>query len=340
MVNSMETDFDIDILWPESSREEWSAEENVRPSRFDDFIAQETVKRQLQIIIDSATQREAQIDHILLSGPPGLGKTTLAYIIADHALGELHQISGPGIETPRDILSILTSLKHGDVLFVDEIHRMPRIVEEILYPAMEDFHVEIKRPNANPIILPIKPFTLLGATTQSGMLSEPLRTRFGHFTQIDYYSSEDLAKIAQRTTQAVSQLSLDKDAAIVLGERSRGTPRVVNRLVRRLRDFMLVEHGQSTGIVGSEQVSEALELFGVDQNGFDPIDRQILALLCGPFKDRPTGLKTLAASTGLAVETIIDVHEPFLLRSGFLIRTPSGRLATEKAHEWFSQVAV
>ena len=303
----------------------------LRPRTLDEFVGQERVKEQLHLLIDGARKRGEGVDHLLFSGPPGLGKTTLARIVAHEMGAGFQPTSGPALDRPSDLAAILTNLEHGDVLFVDEIHRMPRPVEEVLYPALEDFNLDVvlgKGPTARSIRLELPRFTLVGATTRPGRLTLPLRERFGFSPRLDYYSSDDLAKIVMRSA-GILTVPVDGDAAAEIARRSRGTPRIANRLLRRVRDFAEVRHD---GSVTLEVAAAGLEVFEVDDQGLDRLDHSILATLIDKFGGGPVGLSTLAAAVGEETDTVEDVVEPYLLQLGFLRRTPRGRVATEHAY--------
>ena len=304
---------------------------NLRPRRLGEFIGQEAVVRKLSIAIESAKIRRDTLDHVLLVGPPGLGKTTLAHIIANEMESNIYVSSGPVIEKQGDLAAILTSLERGDVLFIDEIHRLNKSVEEILYTAMEDYAVDVmigKGPSARSIRLSLNKFTLVGATTKSGLLSSPLRNRFGMTLELDYYSVEDIEKIVERSSRLLN-LKVEKDAIREIAKRSRGTPRIANRLLKRIRDFAVVEGKK---VVDLEITKKALEILEIDEYGLDPMDRKIIKTLLENFKGGPAGIEAIAASIGVEPNTISEVYEPFLLREGFIVRTPRGRVATQKAY--------
>jgi holliday junction DNA helicase RuvB len=290
------------------------------------------LREQLQIFIEAATSRGEPLDHVLLAGPPGLGKTTLANIIAQEMRVNIVTTSGPALERKGDMAAILTHLQEGDVLFIDEIHRLNRSIEEILYPAMEDFEIDIvigQGPSARTIRLELPRFTLIGATTRSGLITTPLRDRFGFSHRLDYYSVEDLGRIVRRSAEILA-VAIDSDGARELALRSRGTPRIANRLLRRVRDYAQVRHeGSISGIIALE----ALRLFEVDDEGLDRVDREILNLILHKFDGGPVGLSTLAVAIGEEADTIEDVYEPFLLQRGFLMRTPRGRVLTRLGYE-------
>lgn len=304
---------------------------NLRPRRLGEFIGQKAVVRKLSIAIESAKIRRDTLDHVLLVGPPGLGKTTLAHIIANEMGSNIYVSSGPVIEKQGDLAAILTSLERGDVLFIDEIHRLNKSVEEILYTAMEDYAVDVmigKGPSARSIRLSLNKFTLVGATTKSGLLSSPLRNRFGMTLELDYYSVEDIEKIVERSSRLLN-LKVEKDAIREIAKRSRGTPRIANRLLKRIRDFAVVEGRK---VVDLEITKKALEILEIDEYGLDPMDRKIIKTLLENFKGGPAGIEAIAASIGVEPNTISEVYEPFLLREGFIVRTPRGRVATQKAY--------
>jgi Holliday junction DNA helicase RuvB len=303
----------------------------LRPRRLDEFVGQQRIKEQLALLIDGARARAETVDHLLFSGPPGLGKTTLAGIVANELGVGFQPSSGPALDRPGDLAAILTNLEEGDVLFVDEIHRMPRPVEEVLYPALEDFQLDVvlgKGPSARSIRLDLPRFTLVGATTRPGRITLPLRERFGFSPRLDYYSVEDLTKIVVRSA-GILGVTVDDDGAGEIARRSRGTPRVANRLLRRVRDFAEVRHD---GGVTGDVARAGLELFDVDDRGLDKLDLAILSAIVEKFGGGPVGLSTLAAAVGEETDTVEDVYEPYLLQLGFLQRTPRGRVATERAY--------
>ena len=313
-----------------ASDREVADEVGLRPRLLDDFVGQRELKEHLDIVLGAAKQRGQAADHILLAGPPGLGKTTMACIVAAEMGVALHITSGPALERAGDLAAILTKLGEGDVLFIDEIHRLSRPVEEILYPAMEDFQIDIvvgKGPAASSIRLTLPRFTLIGATTRTGMITGPLRDRFGLVARLDYYDAAELDAIVQRTSR-ILDVPLSDDASLHIARRSRGTPRIANRLLRRVRDFAEV---RGDGTVNSTTALEALRVFGVDELGLDKVDRAILRSLCEQFDGGPVGLTTLAIAVGEQPETVEDVYEPFLIQQGLIARTPRGRVAMDAA---------
>ena len=305
---------------------------NIRPSKIDEYIGQTEVKENMKIFIEAAKMRGESLDHVLLYGPPGLGKTTMAYIIANELGVNIKTASGPSIEKSGDLAAILSSLEPGDVLFIDEIHRMPRYIEEILYPAMEDFTLDIivgSDGNSRNIKIDLPPFTLVGATTRVGDLSSPLRDRFGIISKLNYYTIEELEQIVYRTCRVLN-VNIDSDAALEIAKRSRGTPRIANRLLKRTRDFALV---MGNGMIDLSIAKLALSRLGVDDIGLDETDIALLKAIITRFNGGPVGIDALASSIGEEVTTIEDVYEPYLLQQGLLKRTNRGRMATEKAYE-------
>jgi Holliday junction DNA helicase RuvB len=304
---------------------------SLRPRTLDEYIGQEQVKENLRIFTEAALNRGEALDHVLLYGPPGLGKTTLASIIANEMRVGIRTTSGPAIERQGDLVAILTNLEPGDILFIDEIHRLRRPVEEVLYPAMEDSVVDImigKGPGARSVRLELPPFTLIGATTRAGMLTSPLRDRFGVISRLEFYSNEELKTIVQRAARILG-IAIDESGAWEIARRARGTPRVANRLLKRVRDYAEV---RADGIITGEVARAALELFEVDEDGLDRIDRDLLLAIIEKFSGGPVGVDTIAAAINEEVETIEDVCEPYLMQIGFLQRTPRGRVATSRAY--------
>ncbi|MDD3311868.1 Holliday junction branch migration DNA helicase RuvB [Pseudodesulfovibrio sp.] len=307
-------------------------EENVRPRRLADFIGQDDLRANLDVFIRAANERARPLDHTLFYGNPGLGKTTLARIMASELGVNMVSTSGPVMERSGDLAAILTNLERGDILFIDEIHRMPATVEEVLYPAMEDFQIDLvigSGPGARTVKLDLEPFTLVGATTRLGLLTSPLRDRFGCIFRIEFYSPEELGLIVERSA-AILGVRVEPEGALVIGRRARGTPRIANRLLRRVRDYALV-HGDGT--VTREIAESSLERLDVDRHGLDNMDRKILSLVVETFGGGPVGLKTIAAACAEEVRTIEDIYEPYLIQCGFLKRTPRGRVATAKAYQ-------
>lgn len=319
------------IVTAKKKEEDRELDRTLRPRFLDEFIGQEKVKEQLQIFITAATHRRETLDHVLLYGPPGLGKTTLAHIIANEMGASLRLTSGPAIERPGDLAAILTNLQPGDVLFIDEIHRLSRSVEEILYPAMEDFALDIiigKGPSARSLRLELPPFTLVGATTRAGAVSSPLRDRFGVVCRMEYYRPEELCQIIMRAARILGVM-IEEEGAMEIARRSRGTPRVANRLLKRVRDFAQVK---GDGRITAEVADRALTMLEVDELGLDEVDRLLLRTLIEKFAGGPVGVDTLAAAISEETETIEDVYEPYLLQLGLLQRTPRGRVATWQAY--------
>lgn len=319
------------IIATEEAEEDIRIEGSLRPQSLDEYIGQEKAKNNLKIYIEAAKSRGEALDHVLFYGPPGLGKTTLAGIIANEMGTHLKVTSGPAIEKPGEMAAILNNLQEGDVLFVDEIHRLNRQVEEVLYPAMEDYAIDImigKGASARSIRLDLPKFTLVGATTRAGMLTAPLRDRFGVVTRMEYYTVEELKMIILRSAK-VLEVGIDENGAYAMARRSRGTPRLANRLLKRVRDFAQVKYN---GYITEEVADYALDLLDVDKEGLDQTDRGILLAMIGKFGGGPVGLETLAASIGEDPGTIEDVYEPYLLKNGFIQRTPRGRVVTDAAY--------
>ncbi|GAF39900.1 holliday junction DNA helicase RuvB [Agrilactobacillus composti DSM 18527 = JCM 14202] len=324
-------DFDRLVAQTTDNPQEAMIEKSLRPQTLKDYIGQPKIKTELAVYIEAASKREESLDHVLLYGPPGLGKTTLALVIANEMQVNVRMTTGPAIEKSGDLVAMLAELKPGDVLFIDEIHRLPKVVEEVLYSAMEDFYVDIivgDGPAAHPVHLPLPPFTLIGATTRAGLLSAPLRDRFGIVEHMNYYDLDELVTIIKRTA-AIFDLAITEDGAIEIGRRSRGTPRVANRLLKRIRDFAQVDGVQS---VDKMIAAKALTHLEVDDDGLDQIDRKILTVIIKYYNGGPVGLKTIAANVGEEVQTIEEMYEPYLLQSGFLKRTPRGRMVTAKSY--------
>jgi Holliday junction DNA helicase RuvB len=323
-----------EITTPEIMAEESVVELSLRPQRLSEFIGQDRVKESLRIYIDAAMARREPLDHALFFGPPGLGKTTLAELIARELGVNIRTTSGPALEKPGDLVGTLTNLREGDILFIDEIHRLRPVIEEFLYPAMEDYKIEIRLsegPKAQTITMGIEKFTLIGATTRLGMLTPPMRARFGIEMRLNYYPPTDLEQIVHRTAE-VMQVDIDEDGAKEIAKRSRGTPRVANRLLRRIRDYAQV---RANGNINRKVAADALQLLEVDQFGLDDMDSRILKAIIEKFDGGPVGVGTIAAAVGEDVGTLEEVYEPFLVQNGFLQRTPRGRVATAQAYRHF-----
>jgi Holliday junction DNA helicase RuvB len=317
------------IISPEPLMEE-REDLTIRPARLDEFVGQVQVKETLKIAIEAAQKRDEPLDHLLFSGPPGLGKTTLAHIIAHEMGADIRATTGPVLEKPGDIAALLTPLKRGDILFIDEIHRINPVVEEVLYPAMEDFFIDVmigEGPSARSIKLNLEHFTLIGATTKQGLLGAPFRDRFGILSRLDLYSFGELVKIVLRSA-SILKIPITTDGADEIAKRSRGTPRIVNRLLRRVRDFAIVK---GDGTITREITATALQMMQIDELGLDELDRRILSVIANDFNGGPVGVKTIAISVGEEVRTIEDVYEPYLIQVGFLKRTPQGREVTPAA---------
>ncbi|WP_430597756.1 Holliday junction branch migration DNA helicase RuvB [Enterococcus sp. AZ177] len=318
----------------QTSEGEESLEKSLRPQFLEQYIGQDKVKQELTIYIEAARNREEALDHTLLYGPPGLGKTTMAMVIANEMHVNIRTTSGPAIERAGDLVAILNELEPGDVLFIDEIHRLPRVVEEMLYSAMEDFYVDImvgQGTTAHPVHFPLPPFTLIGATTRAGMLSAPLRDRFGIISHMEYYETQDLKEIVLRSAD-IFRTEIVEEGAFEIARRSRGTPRIANRLLKRVRDFAQV---QSNGTINREIADQALTLLQVDHQGLDYVDQKLLKTMIELYGGGPVGLSTIAVNISEETETVEDMYEPYLIQKGFIKRTPRGRIATVLAYEHF-----
>lgn len=319
------------LLATAQTPEDIEIEIGLRPRKLDEFVGQEALKERLSILIEAAAGRGESVDHLLFSGPPGLGKTSLAAIVASEMGATFRSTSGPALDRPGDLAAVITNLEPGDVLFIDEIHRLPRQVEEVMYPAMEDGQLDIivgKGPAARSIKIDLPPFTLVGATTRVGRVAPPLRDRFGYVARLDYYGGDDLAAIVDRSARLLETTVTD-DGCHAIASRSRGTPRIANRLLRRVRDYAAV---RADGMVDASIANTALEIFEVDEAGLDKVDRSILEAMIVKFGGGPVGLSTLAIAVGEDPETVEDAYEPFLILEGLLQRTPRGRIATERAY--------
>jgi Holliday junction DNA helicase RuvB len=317
---------------PVKSKEDQNFEASLRPKTFDDFVGQERIKENLHIYITAATQRNEPLDHVLFCGPPGLGKTTLANIIANELKVNIKTTSGPVLERPGDLAAILTNLSEMDILFIDEIHRLPRIVEEVLYPAMEDYQLDIiigQGPNARTLKLSLPRFTLIGATTRTGLLTSPLRDRFGVIDRLEFYDPKELTRIIFRTA-GIFGVEMTDDAAVEIARRSRGTPRIANRILRRIRDFAQVK---GNGTVDIDITRHSLSALDIDERGLDVMDRRLLSTIIEKFNGGPVGIETLSAALREERDTLEDVYEPYLLQEGLIERTPRGRLATKHAYQ-------
>jgi holliday junction DNA helicase RuvB len=326
-----------EITTPEVLADESVVELSLRPQRLAEFIGQPKVKDSLRIGIEAALARREALDHLLFHGPPGLGKTTLAMLIARELGVNIKTTAGPALEKPGDLVGILTNLREGDVLFIDEIHRLRTIIEEFLYPAMEDYRIDIRLsdgPRAQTVSMPIEKFTLIGATTRFGLLTAPMRARFGIVQRLNYYSPADLCEIVTRSAE-IMNVECTREGAVELSRRSRGTPRVANRLLRRVRDYAQV---RAEGVITADVAAEALLLLDVDEYGLDEMDARVLKTLIEHFDGGPVGLNTLAVAVGEDAGTLEEVYEPFLIQNGFLMRTPRGRLATNNAYRRFGYV--
>ena len=319
----------------QSGTEDRAFDRALRPQLIEDFVGQNSVKEQMQIFVEAARKRAEPLDHTLIFGPPGLGKTTLAYIVANEMQVGLKTTSGPVIEKAGELVALLSNLEENDVLFIDEIHRLSPSVEEILYPAMEDYRIDIvigEGPAARSIPYTLKPFTLIGATTRAGLLTSPLRDRFGIVQRLEFYAVEELTEIVTRSGQRLD-VKVDSEGAVEIARRARGTPRVANRLLRRVRDYAEV---RADGSVSAKTADSALDLLNVDQEGIDVMDRKLLLTILEKFSGGPVGLDSLAAAIGEERDTIEDVVEPYLIQQGYMMRTPRGRVATERAYHHFS----
>jgi len=322
------------VIDPETDIDELPSDIGLRPKTLDEYVGQEELKRNLRVFIEAARARSEALDHVLFHGSPGLGKTSLAHILAHELQVNINSTSGPVIERPGDLAAILTSLQPRDVLFIDEVHRLNHVVEEILYPAMEDFQLDLiigQGPSARTMKIPLPPFTLVGATTRAGLLTPPLRERFGVVLRVEFYSPEELRKIVQRSAKLLD-IPISDDGALEISGRSRGTPRVANRLLRRVRDYAQVE---AQGVITQDVAKGALDMLSVDDRGLDKMDRHIMLTIIQKFSGGPIGLDTLSAAVSEEKDTLEDVYEPFLIQMGFIKRTPRGRVATPLAYSHF-----
>jgi len=322
-----------DIIISQKTFEDLELDKTLRPSNLEDFIGQTKIKENLKVFIKAAVARDEALDHLLFYGPPGLGKTSLAIVVSKELGVNIKTTSGPVLEKPGDLAAILSNLNEKDVLFIDEIHRMPKIVEEILYPAMEDFKIDIKigqGPSARSLRINLPKFTLIGATTRAGMLTSPLRDRFGFTARLDYYTEEELVQIVKRSAK-ILEIDIDDDGAKEISKRSRGTPRIANRILKRIRDFAQV---MGDGIITKEISEKGLDALDIDKEGLDFMDREILLTIINKFQGGPVGIDTLSVAVGEEKDTIEDVYEPYLIQRGFISRTPRGRVATPLAYEY------
>ena len=326
------------LIEADANLEDLGVDRAIRPKRLDDYVGQTKVREQMEIFIKAAVARKEALDHVLIFGPPGLGKTTLSHIIAEELAVNMRQTSGPVLEKPGDLAAILTNLEENDVLFVDEIHRLSPVVEEVLYPALEDYQLDIvigEGPSARSIKIDLPPFTLVGATTRAGLLTSPLRDRFGIVQRLEFYTTQELARIVNRSARILN-VEIEVAGSDEIAKRSRGTPRIANRLLRRVRDYAQVK---ADGAVSKAIADQALDMLSVDHNGFDHMDRRLLLAVIEKFAGGPVGLDSLAAAVGEERGTIEDVIEPYLILNGFLMRTPRGRVATMHAYQHFGIAA-